>query len=273
MSHTDAEHPHMFRVLSNDRISDWDSVVAMDPDYFDAAERLFGYPHERRKLPVKEQALLEMALDALVTQLDERRLPSAIGRAIDAGATRDEILCVLEIVVVIGLHSCTVAIPVLCEELYGDDGPPPLTPAQVKVARRFETSELRPRPLDAMFGSILRMDLDYFERFVTFVDVPWRPGVLDERFKHLVCIAIDVACTHLYVDGIRRHVRAALELGVTPEEILEVIQLASSTGLRTLRSALPVIAPLFAEPMPPDVTAAGPVAVQTLLEGGRAAPG
>jgi alkylhydroperoxidase/carboxymuconolactone decarboxylase family protein YurZ len=244
------EHPHMFRQLADQRLPEWDSIVAIDRDYFDAGERLFARPYERRALDTKEHALLEVALDALVTQLDEARLPESIERATDAGATRDEILCVLELVAVIGLHSCTVAIPVVCEELYGPDGPPPLTPAQAEIAHRFETSERHARPLDAMFGAILRLDSDYFERFVKFVDVPWRHGVLDERLKHLVCIAIDVACTHLYVDGIRRHVRALLALGVSPEEILEVIQLASATGLRTLRAALPVIAPLFSEPKP-----------------------
>jgi hypothetical protein len=47
------------------------------------------------------------------------------------------------------------------------------------------------------------------------------------------------------VEGIRRHVREALALGVTGAQILEVIQLASRTGLRTLEAAAPLVAATF----------------------------
>ena len=100
---------------------------------------------------------------------------------------------------------------------------PPLTTGQQELKEHFETAGPRPRPLDEVLATLLRADPEYFARFTTLIEVPWqKEDVLDQRFKHLVCVAIDAACTHLYADGIRRHVRTALELGVTPDEILEV---------------------------------------------------
>jgi alkylhydroperoxidase/carboxymuconolactone decarboxylase family protein YurZ len=224
---------------------EWESLAALDPPYFRAAERVFGVAAKRGALSSKDRVLLEIALDALVTQLDARRLEEGIRRAAQLGVTRDEAVCVLELVAVIGMHSVTVGMPVLAEEADCANGPKRLSPHQANLAHAFETRRLRPRPLDPMFESILRLDPDYFERFIEFIDVPWREEVLDPRVKHLISIAIDVACTHLYVDGIRRHVREALSLGVTVGEIVEVIELASATGLRTLRAGLPVVAAVY----------------------------
>ncbi len=242
-----AEHPYLFAALEGGDAADWEALVALDHGYFDLAERLYGYPDERRALGEKERVLIELALHAMVTQLDDAQVERTIRRAADLGATRDEVVCVLELVAVLGLHSSSVGIPVLHDELASADALSPLTPEQEDAKRRFETCGPRPRPVDAMYGAILHVDAEYFERFAAFIDVPWRDDVLDPRLKHLVSIAIDVACTHLYVEGIHRHVREALALGVTGAEILEVIQLASATGLRTLKVGLPIAAAVFAE--------------------------
>jgi alkylhydroperoxidase/carboxymuconolactone decarboxylase family protein YurZ len=239
------QYERMNEVLATGDASQGVALAGLDPEYFDAAERILAYPDERGALSGRDRALLDIAFDALVTQLDVQSLRRRIERAAELGVTRDEVTCVLEIVAVIGMHSVSVGVPVLAEELETANASPPVTPRHTEIASRFETSGLRPRPLEPMYEAILRLDPDYFERFVAFIDVPWREDVLDPRIKHLVCIAIDVACTHLYVEGIRRHVREALALGVTAAEIFEVVQLASATGLRTLRAGLPIVTAVF----------------------------
>jgi alkylhydroperoxidase/carboxymuconolactone decarboxylase family protein YurZ len=243
---TDA-YPYLRREMGGTDPIAWRQLAALDPRFFTAAERLFGYPAVRHALGAKERALVEFAMDALVTQLDQGRLQESARRAKMVGATRDELLCIAEVTAVIGLHSCSVAMPILFEELPAETSRRPLTPEQSAVARRFETSGPRPRPVDGMFGAILRLDAEYFQRFSDYIDVPWREDILDRRIKELIYIAIDVACTHLYADGIHRHVRAALGIGITPEEILEVIQIASATGLRTIQAAFPIIRTVFAD--------------------------
>ncbi|KJF19424.1 hypothetical protein [Rhodococcus sp. AD45] len=57
----------------------------------------------------------------------------------------------------------------------------------------------------------------------------------------LLCIAIDASCTHLYAPGIRRHIRVALDLGVTEQEILEVLKIATTVGIHSSNVGLPIL--------------------------------
>ena len=48
--------------------------------------------------------------------------------------------------------------------------------------------------------------------------------VLDPKTYELIAIAVDASCTHMYAPGVRTHIRKALELGVTFEEIAAVLK-------------------------------------------------
>jgi len=49
-----------------------------------------------------------------------------------------------------------------------------------------------------------------------------------------VYIAIDCATTHLYVPGLKLHIRNAVRLGATPEEATEIFELASLMGVQSV---------------------------------------
>ncbi|BCB89865.1 carboxymuconolactone decarboxylase family protein [Phytohabitans suffuscus] len=216
---------------------------ALDPAFTDSAEELFGHPHRRGVLGGRVRALVVLAAEAVVPQADEDRLAAAIGQAAAEGATVEEVTCVLEIACSIGLHTVSVGLPILLEEMakQGID-PPGETPRYAELKERIETTGPRPRPLNSIYAAILRMDPDYFAHRVRFIDLPWeRLEVLDPEVKHLVSIAIDAVSPQHYVDGLRKHIHEALRIGVTPHAILEVLQLASVTGLRTLDAGLPLV--------------------------------
>ncbi len=84
------------------------------------------------------------------------------------------------------------------------------------------------------------LDPDYLEAFLQFRSVPLK-GPLDQKTKELIFIAINVATTHLWPSGARRHMANALEAGATKEEILEVIQLTSIMGIHSVTMAVPIL--------------------------------
>ena len=84
------------------------------------------------------------------------------------------------------------------------------------------------------------LDPDYLEAFLNFRSVP-RNGPLDQKTKELVFIAINVATTHLWPSGARRHMANALAAGATKEEILEVIQLTSILGIHSMTMGAPIL--------------------------------
>lgn len=59
--------------------------------------------------------------------------------------------------------------------------------------------------------------------------------------KELVYCAFDCASTHLYVPGLKLHMRNALGYGATPQEILEVFEIATLLSLQTAHVAAPII--------------------------------
>jgi alkylhydroperoxidase/carboxymuconolactone decarboxylase family protein YurZ len=64
-------------------------------------------------------------------------------------------------------------------------------------------------------------------------------AVQQTKSFELIAIAVDASCTHMYAPGVRRHIRKALELGVTVEEILAVLQLTSILGIHSMALGAP----------------------------------
>lgn len=92
-----------------------------------------------------------------------------------------------------------------------------------------------------LWDAVRGLDPEFVEAYLAFRSVPHRKGPLPARFKELVLVAINVATTHLYAPGARRHMRNALRLGATPAEILEVIQLTTVMGIHSVNMAVPML--------------------------------
>lgn len=91
------------------------------------------------------------------------------------------------------------------------------------------------------WDAMAELDPDWTEKFMGMVSAPLNSGVLDQRTFELVAIAVDASVTHMYGPGVQRHIRRALEIGVSPQEILAVLQLTSSLGLHTMSLAAPML--------------------------------
>jgi alkylhydroperoxidase/carboxymuconolactone decarboxylase family protein YurZ len=62
--------------------------------------------------------------------------------------------------------------------------------------------------------------------------------------KELVYCAFDAAATHLYISGLKLHMKNALGYGATPQEILEVLEIATLLSLHTVHVAAPIVVEL-----------------------------
>ena len=57
----------------------------------------------------------------------------------------------------------------------------------------------------------------------------------------LLSVALDASYTHMYAPGTRRHIRAALKLGATPAEIMEVLKLCVVQGVQACNMGVPIL--------------------------------
>jgi alkylhydroperoxidase/carboxymuconolactone decarboxylase family protein YurZ len=92
----------------------WGEVLRMDPDFFEAYLNFSSKPWVKGVLPSKIKELIYIAINAV--HMYAPGLRQHIRNALKYGATVEEILEVLEIVSVIGIHSFLMGIPILAEE-------------------------------------------------------------------------------------------------------------------------------------------------------------
>jgi alkylhydroperoxidase/carboxymuconolactone decarboxylase family protein YurZ len=94
---------------------------------------------------------------------------------------------------------------------------------------------------------ILELDPEFLAAYLNFSAVPWRKNHLDDKIKEFVYIAVDAAATHMYLPGVRQHIKAALKLGATPQEIMEVLELTATLGIHAMNIGVPILVQVLEE--------------------------
>lgn len=92
------------------------------------------------------------------------------------------------------------------------------------------------------WDTIAEADPAWLESFLDMGTRPLRSGVLDPKTFELIAIAVDASCTHLYAPGVRRHIRKALAIGVTPQEIAAVLEAVAVLGIHSCALGFPILA-------------------------------
>ena len=227
----------------------WDQVLEISPEYFESYMKLSSVPWKTGTLEPKVREFIYIAIDTATTHLHEQGTRVHIQNAIRHGATKAEIMEVLELTSVLGVHTMTLGLPALVEvmrklgrssEIEGGE----LTPRQEKmkadwIAARGFWAELP--------DYMLRFSPDYFEAYVEMSSVPWKHGTLEPKVRELIYVAIDASTTHLHEAGTRIHMENALRQGATPAEIIEVLALASVLGVHTITMGVPIMLEEFAK--------------------------
>jgi alkylhydroperoxidase/carboxymuconolactone decarboxylase family protein YurZ len=95
----------------------WGDLLELDPGFFEQYMNFSAYPNKNGVLPRKFKELIYIAINASTTHLYEPALRTHIRSALRAGATKEEILEVLEMTSVLGIHTCTLGVPILAKEL------------------------------------------------------------------------------------------------------------------------------------------------------------
>ncbi len=90
---------------------------------------------------------------------------------------------------------------------------------------------------DALAG----LDAAYVEKFLNVGAHAMTKGTLDPLTIEFIAIAVDASCTHMYAPGVRRHIRKALELGATREQVMTVLELVSVLGIHSVALGAPLL--------------------------------
>jgi alkylhydroperoxidase/carboxymuconolactone decarboxylase family protein YurZ len=220
-----------------------EQILRLSPTYFEAYVKLSSAPAKTGTLGPKVRELIYIAIDASTTHLHEPGLRIHIPKALELGATKGEIMEVLELTSVLGVHTITFGLPVLLDEarkagiaVEGIDAP--LSPAQEQLKKAFTENRGYWSPL---WDGLIRLAPEFFEAYMEFSSVPWTTGTLEPKVRELIYIAIDSATTHMYEPGLRVHIQNALRYGATLAEILEVYEIVAALGIHTVTVGVPIL--------------------------------
>ena len=212
---------------------------AWDPVWADLCERMALNPWKHEVLPRKTVELIGLAVNAACTNLNPEGTRRHIHAALDAGANRDEILMVLKMASLLSIHSCSLGAPILLEEakaagVGSAEQRQPATPIVNGLRAGGQWNEA--------WTPFYNLDPAWTEQFMAAGIPVYAGGVLSPKLAELLSIAFDVSYTHMYAPGTRRHIKAALKLGATIEEIMEVLKLCVIQGVQACNLGVPILA-------------------------------
>lgn len=221
----------------------WDAALSKllewDPAWTRTCVRMTSNPWTRELLPRKFIELVGVALNAACTNLNPEGTRRHIRAALQAGATRDEILTILKMASVMSIHSCSLGAPILLEE--------------VKAAgANLSTTQATATPAcdkmkavgqwNAAWDPFFALDPVWTDEFMATGIGIYGSGVFSPKEIELLSIAFDASYTHMYAPGTRRHIKGALKAGATVDEIMEVLKLCVVQGVQACNLAVPILA-------------------------------
>lgn len=223
----------------------WDeaqnTIAALDPGFLGVWHRMASVPVKKNHLGAKVRALVGLAASAAATHLYAPGIRRQTRNALDAGASVEEVMEVLQLTSTLGIHACNIGVPLLLEVLEEEghrDGPAPLSDHQERLKADFTKDR---GYWHSFWDGILELDPELFEAYLDFSAYPWRHGSLEPKIKEFIYCAFDAAATHLYVPGLKMHMRNALGYGATKEELMEVLEVVNLIGMHGAELAAPIL--------------------------------
>ncbi len=194
------------------------ALRAWEPGWAGAYLRVATDPWHANVLPRKLMELICIGLNAACTNLNRDGTRRHIRRALEAGATREEILLVLKCATVMAIHSCSLAAPMLLEEAKSlGVAPKPKQDVETPACDRMKAIG----QWNVAWDPFRDLDPGWTDAFITAGSDVYTSGVLPAKDIELLSVAFDASFTHMYAPGTRRHIRAALQAGASIEEVME----------------------------------------------------
>jgi alkylhydroperoxidase/carboxymuconolactone decarboxylase family protein YurZ len=95
----------------------WNEMLELDPEMFEAYTNFSSVPRQTGTLTPAEKDLIYISYDIAATHLYVPGTKLHIRNALNHGATTEQILEVMELASMLGIHALETAVPILAEEM------------------------------------------------------------------------------------------------------------------------------------------------------------
>jgi len=216
----------------------WPKLREWDLGWAESCLKMTTNPWTNGILSRKLVELIGVGLNAACTNLNADGTRRHIRAALQAGATRDEILLVLKCAAVMSIHSCSLGAPILLEEAKAAGvHPAPKSKATTPACDKMKGVGQWNEAWDPFY----ELDPVWTDEFMATGIGIYATGILSAKDVELLSIAFDASFTHMYAPGTRRHIKNALKAGATMEEIMEVLKLCVVQGMQAFNLGVPIL--------------------------------
>jgi alkylhydroperoxidase/carboxymuconolactone decarboxylase family protein YurZ len=222
----------------------WDNdalaiVREWDPVWVEQCLKMSDDPWAGSVLPRKDIELISIAVNAACTNMSAEGTRRHIRGALEAGASREEIMMVIKIASLLAIHTASLGAPILLEEAKAAGVKlKPKEPAATPVCDKMKAAG----QWNAGWDGFYEIDPAWTEAIIAASLPVYTSGILTPKLAELLSIAVDASITHMYAPGTRRHIQSALRIGATMEEIMEVLKICVSQGMQAANIAVPILA-------------------------------
>lgn len=215
-------------------------LLELSPDYLDAYLRFQNAPAEAGNLEPKLCEFIYIAVDGAVSHLYASGAARHIQMALEKGATKEEVLEVIQLTTLSAHLTLEAGMPALLAEMQAAGQSTDIELAAEQQARKEKFMALTgywPEGADAMFRYAPR----FIDAYLRYAEIPYRDGPLPRKVKEFVRIAVCATPAGPQPENLRRHIGLALRHGATPEEIADVLQLSSAVAIHTCTATIPAL--------------------------------
>ena len=190
---------------------------------------------EGEGLTEQDRAFVTLGLAASLPCLNKADIEQAIADAFRLGASIGQVQEIVSLVSGLGVHSLMASAATIVQQakLAGRDVDDAFTPDQQAVWDARVGNDpfwlSMEAELPGFLRSMLLLSTDQFEAFFDYCSIPWKSGMVRARVKELVALATDAMPTHIFMPGLRLHLKNAVALGIGRQAIREAIALAQAT--------------------------------------------
>jgi len=201
------------------------------------ALRLMADAPEGEPLSAESAVLIDLAVTASVTSLDPVAIGAALDRALDAGASADQIQEILALVSGMGVHTLMMTTASLADRLRTRgalDDTVPFDARRQELWDRHVGSDpywiAFEEQVPGFLRALLRLSPPLFEGFFAYCALPWTMGrQVRALTKELAALACDATPTHRFLPGFRLHLLNALKLGAGRRAVLDTLAIAAAS--------------------------------------------
>lgn len=235
--------------------SAFEQLLKWDPKWAEIYLKMTDDPCSSGLLEPKLVELIGVALNAGRIGLNPDGIRRHTRAALEAGATREQILLVLKMASIISFDSCMLATPLLLEEATEGE----LDAAGISRTSRLNTAGDATPAIDKMkaigrwnvaWDPIYDLDPVWTDQFMVTAIGIVESGALPARDIELLAIAFEASYAHLYAPSTRHHIKNALRAGATVEQIVEVLKLCVIQSVEACNVGVPILEEELAAQIP-----------------------